>query len=534
LLSLGFSYSEQDYVGSRKHVRRSHAERVGATTRSSMKMSQRLIIVTALIVLCLSVASDVNASHYVNQRCDTIENGYCFYPTFSASTVSEYNGIYPATTSLRGGPSGPQISNNLFIATGTPTWWDFTVDGGHHVYFQFSGEEYLAVFQNQQASSTYQTRIENVIATTETPLLVESNNDINVRSGYYYIVYNGTNTNAFPNNSNAITDFGDTGIINVFPTENTQNIDDSTFYSEIFTANPSFVTEYPITLVELDDQCYWQGDYPETLDEVLELPCYVRHQNSDLTIPVTTEVTIQSDYFIETSELNTSVSEKNPTSVSFSVAKRPSAQYSARAVSIAQVQGTGTAQTTFVNLENGTYDVLVKFSNIGCGTGLSACPFPLAYVYTEFTVENGLITATGTNEVYTNTNPPILGNEYEDCSLTKLSGCISNSLRFLFIPSDESIQALITTKESYETKIPFVYLSDITNVADEIFNTTQAQTLDVELDLGFGTIPFINEDMIANAPQASLIRQLLSYMLWIAFALGAYRMALGIHNKETT
>jgi len=52
--------------------------------------------------------------------------------------------------------------------------------------------------------------------------------------------------------------------------------------------------------------------------------------------------------------------------------------------------------------------------------------------------------------------------------------------------------------------------------------------------LGFGTVPLINESMIENAPQAATVRLLLSYMLWITFALGAYRMALGIHNKDTT
>jgi len=243
-------------------------------------------------------------------------------------------------------------------------------------------------------------------------------------------------------------------------------------------------------------------------------------------------VTIQSDYFIETSEINTTVSEKNPTQISFSVAKRPSSQYSARSESIAQVQGTGTAQTTFTNLENGTYDVLVKFSNVGCGTGLSPCPFPLAYIYTEFTLENGVITATGTNEIYTNLNPPILSNEYENCDLSHIGGCINNSLRFLFTPSNSSINSLLITKDQIDQKIPFVYLGEIQTIANEVFNTPEGQTLDMTVSIFGSELTLISKQMIENVPYVDLLHDLIDASLWILFAMVMYRMALNVHNHD--
>jgi len=249
---------------------------------------------------------------------------------------------------------------------------------------------------------------------------------------------------------------------------------------------------------------------------------------------VKTDVEISAEYFLNLEEFNTSVSEKNPTLIFFSVAKRPSTNFTGVSEAITQVSGTGTAQTTFESLADGVYDLLVKFSNVGCSTGLSSCPFPLSYVYTTFTVSAGVLTSVSPLEVYTNVFPPVLENEYESCDLSNFSGCLNNSLRFLFLPSQDSITNLVETKDLLDTKIPFVYVSDIQLVADEIFNTEQAQSLDVSLDLGFGVVPLINEAMIENAPQAGLIRQLLSYMLWITFALGAYRMALNVHNKEST
>lgn len=251
--------------------------------------------------------------------------------------------------------------------------------------------------------------------------------------------------------------------------------------------------------------------------------------------PANVGISIEADYFLNTTEIITSISDKNPTSVQFELSKRPATTSNSQSESINNtVNGTSSVTTTFESLEDGTYDVLAKFSNAGCTLGLSQCPFQLTYVYSSFTVVGNEVTNVGTSEVYDNVVVAPSEEQYEDCGVSNIGGCINNSFRFLFIPSQSSINELIQTKDTLDTRIPFVYVTDIRKVADEIFNTAQAESLDVTLDLGFGTVPFINEDMIANAPQANLIRTLLSYMLWIAFAMGAYRMALGIHNKETT
>jgi len=259
--------------------------------------------------------------------------------------------------------------------------------------------------------------------------------------------------------------------------------------------------------------------------------------NGTVNVATLYDVEVTAEYLLETSEIVSTISAKNPTLVQFQLAKRPDGSLFGQAESIDNtVNGTGTVSTTFTALEDGTYDILVKFSNAGCAIGLSSCPFPLAYIYSSFTLESGEITNVGEIEVYDNVIVAPTISQYEDCGLSNLSGCLNNSLRFLFIPSSESLNDLIATKDQLDTRIPFVYVSDIRTVAEEVFNSDQTETLDVTLDLGFGTVPLINESMIANAPQASTVRLILSSMLWIVFAFGAYRMALGVHNKnlETT
>lgn len=247
------------------------------------------------------------------------------------------------------------------------------------------------------------------------------------------------------------------------------------------------------------------------------------------------DIVINSTYHIETSEIITTRSERNPTLLSFKLARTGSTTEITQSETIDNtIQGEGSATTTFSSLQDGYYTSQILFSNFGCALETSPCPFPLSYLYLDFQILNGEAVNISQVEQYNNVEPVTDLDVYEDCSLTNVSGCISNSLRFLFTPSQSSVEELVTLKDTMDTRIPFVYVSDIKNVADEIFNSQQQQSLDVQLNLGFGTIDFINEDMIANAPQASTIRALLSAMLWVVFAIGAYRMALGIHNKETT
>jgi len=276
----------------------------------------------------------------------------------------------------------------------------------------------------------------------------------------------------------------------------------------------------------------WDGVTPE-LDNVLAT-YPTPYAEIYLNTPIQNGVQLSSNFLIDTSEIISTISEKNPTDILFSISKRPETSFQKQHFDFDNsINGTSTATTVFTSLQDGVYDVQVKFSNFGCNVGLSLCPFPLSYIYSSFEISNGVVTNTGDVEVYNNITLPTFDNQYEDCGVLNIDGCISNAFRFLLIPSQSSIDAILSTKERMDSRIPFVYLSEIQTVADEVFNSSQLQSVNVSLDLGFGTIPFLNATMIENAPQASLIRQLISYILWFVFALSAYRIVLGVHNKDT-
>lgn len=249
-----------------------------------------------------------------------------------------------------------------------------------------------------------------------------------------------------------------------------------------------------------------------------------------LTVTGTSTIEIDANYLINLSEINTSVSQYNITNVRFTYGNTATS-VNTLGIDILPLSSTGTAQLSLDSLSDGKYDLQVTFGNLG--TPFNAIvPFPLSYMYTSFTISGGVLIATSSIEFYNNTNPPPVENVYEDCSLTKLGGCINNSFRFLFIPSQESYEEILSIRDQLRDRIPFVYLYDTAEIVNKVFDTTQAQTLDVELNLGFGNLTLIDEDMIANAPQASTIRALLSAFLWVSFALVAYRMALGVHDNK--
>jgi len=241
--------------------------------------------------------------------------------------------------------------------------------------------------------------------------------------------------------------------------------------------------------------------------------------------------------FVSLDEYEPSISSRNPTAIQTRVSLRPATTTTGITEPIENpiTEETQTAQPVFEGLADGTYDYNIRFVNTGCVLGLSECPFQIATVNGQFVLSGGVLdTNSTTYEFIDNTIPLARADRYEDCGLTSLSGCINNSFRFLFIPSDDTINELLQIGDEVNEKIPFVYVAEIQNVVEEFFNTPYDQTIDVELDLGFGTITMIDREMIEAVPYVGLLNQLIAGMLWFIFAMSMYRMGLGIHNKETT
>lgn len=210
-------------------------------------------------------------------------------------------------------------------------------------------------------------------------------------------------------------------------------------------------------------------------------------QACDTTCPSNPQNTIEidADYFINLPEINTTISNRNPTLVQYELTKRPNTTVDTKQGETInnQIQGTSTVSTTFTDLTDGTYDVYTHFSNIGCSLDVTDCPFPLSYIYTSFTLNNGTLSTT-TNELYENTTVSITDIQYQDCHVfNNPVGCLVNAGIYLFVPSEQAINQL--TSVFTDSELPFVQtmysaFSGVTTISE---NQTPVSTLTLDLEI---------------------------------------------------
>lgn len=247
---------------------------------------------------------------------------------------------------------------------------------------------------------------------------------------------------------------------------------------------------------------------------------------TDLVITGTSTINILAEYFLDGSEIDTTVSSRNPNWVKFWFGT--STTFTKVNESIPVVAGTDTVDTDLSGLADGTYDLLVGFSNFGCSAELSDCPFPDSYVYTSFTVTGGVLSATGTNDFYDRTEP-IVGNALHPCSLTQLSGCLINAGLFLFSPSEDSLDSFANSFEELKTTFPFVYAFEASDHIDTLFTATSTDA-GITASTTLGTFTFVNRDMLEDVPYSSTFRTIIGYAMWLTFLWGAYRVVLRVFH----
>jgi len=255
---------------------------------------------------------------------------------------------------------------------------------------------------------------------------------------------------------------------------------------------------------------------------------------TDLDISGTSTLSITAEYFLDGNEINETVSSRNPTYVKFWYADRASTStdFSKIYETIPVVDGSASVSTEISSLADGTYDLLVGFSNFGCNTGLSDCPFPDSYVYTSFSVASGILSATGTNEFYDRTDP-IDGSVYRECGITDISGCLINAGLFLLAPDESSLDGFSESFEALQTRFPFVYAFQVSDYMDTLFTATSSDA-GITASTTLGSITFINKAKLEAIPYSSTFRTIIGYAMWLTFLWGAYRIILRVFNPVTT
>jgi len=248
------------------------------------------------------------------------------------------------------------------------------------------------------------------------------------------------------------------------------------------------------------------------------------------------DVKIGITYYLDPNEVNRNVSALNPTTVTVKYANRTNLQFSTLGFAIATSTGTGTVLATIPDgsiSDSGTFDLLIQFSNGGCAIGLSPCPFPDSYIYTDFTLTGKAVSAVGLLENY-NYLPPTAGDrEYVPCGITDLGGCLINVGIFLMTPSQESVDTFNEKTADLYTRSPFVYASQIPDIVGNLFPTA-TENFDFGVNTALGHVSFFSTAQIQGLPYTSTIRSMIEWSLWLGMAFLLYRKVMAIHDTHVS
>jgi hypothetical protein len=294
------------------------------------------------------------------------------------------------------------------------------------------------------------------------------------------------------------------------------------------------MTDIMYAILSYDGNSWTEGAvYTDTsLDYSFGFNSVYNTRFTDIAVTGAGTVNVDAEYYLDGDEINDEVAEFNPTQVRFRIGLRPSSTLSGQTESISFEAGTSSVDTDFSGLSDGTYDLIVSFSNVGCVLGLSPCPFPESYVYTDFTISSGVLSSTGTLEFY-DALEPFPSYEERACGLTELDGCIVNALNALFVPSSSAVGNFTEVYDTLETKFPFAYVYDLDEQLDLLYETNQTATATIGYDFaGLGTLTLISKAQLEAIPLSSTIRTILGYLLWLMFGLQVYNRSLQIFNTN--
>lgn len=260
-----------------------------------------------------------------------------------------------------------------------------------------------------------------------------------------------------------------------------------------------------------------------------------RFTDTDLTTSTSsgsTTLSFNVDYLIDLTEVNENDPKFYPSQVRVVLAKRPSINDSAIAESILPLTSTGTVDVEFDDVPDGTYDFLVNFSNYATVFDITQKPFDRSYVYGSVTISGGSITNVALDPLYNALTPP--SEQKRACSITELDGCLYNGFSSLFVPSQVSLDNFYNLNLALQSKFPFAYAYDLTSAMTTLYSTAQTATSTITVPFAsFGNITLISKTQIQAVPYSATIKQLLGWLMWIAFAYLMYYKTLRIFNPSS-
>ena len=221
-----------------------------------------------------------------------------------------------------------------------------------------------------------------------------------------------------------------------------------------------------------------------------------------------TTISIDVDYFLDTSEYTAN---NRPDAVYVSIIA-DSGQYSGYNVAESKrliLPLTDGAHAVNLPLEwiqdpggfpDGDYFAYINYWNINRNT----LTFSETGIVLSFTISGGQVTSSSVEELTDGTTIPLV-TQYQECSLSNISGCFQNALIFTFVPSPDAFNQFTGLYERIENKPPFGYVTSLKNALSGVTDSATAA-------FDFGTIPF--QTQIFDPFKAIMV-----IGLWLLYAL---------------
>ncbi len=253
---------------------------------------------------------------------------------------------------------------------------------------------------------------------------------------------------------------------------------------------------------------------------------------------VTTARRMRIDVELDVSEVNTELSNRNPTLVTFETAARATTTQLPSFSedfdnTIDGFQSIFTDSYKTLLVPNTTYDVFVHFDNVGSVFGVSEQPFKETFMYATFSTDASNTPIMESEEIYDNlvAEPE---TAYQECSVTQVTGCINNSFRFLFIPQTSSLDGYILAGEELQTSFPFAFVYDFSESLNDLYTGELTQSATITVPFGdFGDITLLSAGLLEDVPFTPLIRNILGSLLWLMFMMHMYRRTLKIFSTTS-
>jgi hypothetical protein len=238
------------------------------------------------------------------------------------------------------------------------------------------------------------------------------------------------------------------------------------------------------------------------------------------------------EYYLSANEIDITEPTRNPTMVRTLIRDSLGVAIDEKLETIDnQIAGTSTVSSLTDALpNNSSYSYEIRFYNVNSIVS-GVLPFPETYILGQFDITSNALVDYGNQEVY---DVFFEDDElrYQECSLSHISGCLSNAFIFLFVPSGENLNELEDFNSSLEGTFPFAYAYDMTDTLNTLYNSPQTATTTVSVPFLDDELILLSEDLLSTVPFASTIKTIIGALLWLFLAMTFYRRTLTIFNSN--